>query len=163
MEIDEIQKALFWSKVEITKYCWIWKASKNNKGYGCFEFNNKQRLSHRLSFEIINGKIPKNKIICHKCDNPLCVNPDHLFHGSYQENMTDMQLKCRKRALGKLSKFNGVYFRKDSKKWRAYISYKKKQFQLGTFETEIEAARAYDKKCYKLFNKKEMLNFPNEI
>ena len=75
--------------------CWIWNASKDKKGYGNFYFNGKKTLAHRASFEIHNDKIPVGFLVCHKCDNPSCVNPDHLFLGTYKDNTDDMMKKKR--------------------------------------------------------------------
>lgn len=77
--------------------CWLWLGSIGNHSYGRLWFNGKRYLAHRLSWIIYKGEIPKNKCVCHKCDNPLCVNPEHLFIGTHDENMKDMSKKGRVR------------------------------------------------------------------
>ena len=79
--------------------CWLWNANKNNKGYGMFRVTTKawenKTLAHRVSYELANGKIPEGKHICHTCDTPSCVNPEHLFIGSRSDNMIDCIRKNR--------------------------------------------------------------------
>ena len=93
----------FWSKVERLGDgdCWRWMASSDGH-YGHFWEKSKGRLvkAHRFAWESINGKIPSDKIICHKCDNPICVNPNHLFLGTYTDNARDMVSKGRCRNGG---------------------------------------------------------------
>jgi hypothetical protein len=75
--------------------CWIWKSYKTPYGYGQFEYKCKTHKSHRFSWLLYKGEIPKGMLICHKCDNPPCVNPDHLWLGTPKENMQDMSSKKR--------------------------------------------------------------------
>lgn len=92
----------FWSKVKIVNdedSCWEWQAGLNTNGYGQFNLcKDGKRLNmgaHRFSYELANGPIPKGILVCHKCDNPKCVRPKHLFPGTYQDNMDDMVRKKR--------------------------------------------------------------------
>ena len=77
--------------------CWIWTASTAGKGYGQIKLpgQRKQIYAHRLSYLIHKGEEPGNKHVCHTCDNPRCVNPDHLFIGTSQDNHDDMKAKGR--------------------------------------------------------------------
>jgi hypothetical protein len=79
--------------------CWNWTASLNNKGYGQFYRDDKRRAypAHRMSYELYKEKIPEGMNVLHKCDNPRCVNPDHLFLGTQQDNVSDMWAKNRAR------------------------------------------------------------------
>lgn len=85
----------FWTKVNKTSSCWLWVGCKNKQGYGQFRVRPKAYLSHRFSWLIHNGAIPDKQYVCHSCDTPACINPDHLFLGSQTDNMQDMFLKGR--------------------------------------------------------------------
>lgn len=85
----------FLLKVEKTNECWVWKAGKDKNGYGIFRFNGRNRPAHRVSYELFVNTIPSEMIICHKCDNKLCVRPDHLFLGTNKTNSIDCSNKKR--------------------------------------------------------------------
>lgn len=74
--------------------CWLWTGQEAHNGYGVF----KKKRAHRVSYEMHNGPIPKDLVICHKCDTPACVNPSHLFAGSVKDNIQDMISKGRRGA-----------------------------------------------------------------
>lgn len=78
----------FWNKVQKTETCWNWTGAKR-KGYGVIKIDKKSIATHRLSYVMHKGQIPKGLLVCHSCDNPSCVNPDHLFLGDYSDNMLD--------------------------------------------------------------------------
>jgi len=99
----------FLNRIKIINDCWEWQGGKNNKGYGQFSINNSLTLAHRYSYQYYKGDAT-NKHVCHKCDNPKCVNPAHLFLGSYITNTLDCLIKGRKPT--KLTKEDVIIIRK---------------------------------------------------
>lgn len=94
----------FWAKVDkdgpivpgMTTPCWVWTGAKGKQGYGHLLFSaQKIKKAHRVSYEIHFGIIDPKKDICHHCDNPSCVRPDHLFEGTTRDNILDMERKGR--------------------------------------------------------------------
>lgn len=103
----------FWDKVNKTDSCWLWTSKLNGSGYGVIAVPDDTRgnsscgtrvkrryfLAHRMAWELTHGSIPEDKILCHHCDNPICVRPDHLFLGSHADNIRDKVSKNRQ-AMG---------------------------------------------------------------
>jgi hypothetical protein len=86
----------FFSQVTVSGDCWIWNLAKDKDGYGVTSINQIYKKAHRVSFELNSGKqIESKNIVCHKCDNPPCVNPAHLFLGTHRDNVLDMFSKKR--------------------------------------------------------------------
>lgn len=160
--ISEEEKARFWSFVGDKDYCWEWTGAKNNHGYGNFRLNGAMWIAPRAAYRIIFGGIPAAMCVCHRCDNPGCINPDHLFLSDHQGNMTDKQSKGRAvNKTAKSSKYNGVSWRNDSKKWRASIRVEGKYRSAGCFHTEFDAAVAADRMARQYFgNDCPFINFP---
>jgi len=88
----------YWSKVPSLPpdQCWPWGGTINSGGYGIISYNYKTILAHRVACEIKNGPLGAN-LALHRCDNPPCVNPNHLFPGSAAVNVADRQSKGRGR------------------------------------------------------------------
>ena len=88
----------FWEKVQKTlDGCWNWCGAKSTAGYGYLRIEKHGVLAHRIAWELTHRDIPEGMCVLHHCDNPACVNPDHLFLGNQQDNTQDMIAKGRER------------------------------------------------------------------
>lgn len=98
MEINDSIKSRFDSKVIKTDGCWIWNSAFTTRGYGFFWVGGKKRseYAHRVAWQLASGTgIPSGMHVLHSCDNPKCVNPEHLSIGSAKDNVADCVLKKR--------------------------------------------------------------------
>jgi hypothetical protein len=75
--------------------CWLWLGATNQYGYGQVHWDGRTRAAHRVSYEVHVGAIPAGAFLCHRCDNPACVNPRHLMVADHAANMADMRVKGR--------------------------------------------------------------------
>jgi hypothetical protein len=82
-------------RVNLVTQCWEWQKARQRQGYGVARWLEKKVLSHRLSYELYKGKIPAGLFVLHKCDNPPCCNPEHLFVGTKKDNRHDQIAKGR--------------------------------------------------------------------
>lgn len=143
------QILLFWKKVKkgvSENDCWEWNAALDNRGYGKFQNNLR---SHRISYYLHNGFIPKfdkntKSIIMHKCDNPKCVNPNHLTLGSLADNMLDAKIKGRTPRFG----FTGPQLHPDrmprgEKHWSKRLPEKWKEMN----QKRLLAVKEWSRKC----------------
>lgn len=87
-------------KIDGKTGCWLWTASKLNGIYGAFWYLGKPTYAHRFSYTHYVRKIPASLLVCHHCDNPLCVNPEHLYTGTQKQNVHDCVIR-RRRAIVK--------------------------------------------------------------
>lgn len=135
----------FWSKVRRTDSCWEWTGHiEPRTGYGKIkcripgDSQRKVHLTHRAAWRFSFGEIPPGLFVCHHCDNPRCVRPDHLFLGTARDNGLDKMLKGRHRSRHGLPLF--VSKRGNSYGAKRWIG--QKQIWLGSFATAEEAHRA---------------------
>jgi hypothetical protein len=94
--IKNTQIELFKTRYEISENgCWNWTWKKDKDGYGQFHARPNHQRAHRFAYEVFYGEFDYNLLVCHKCDNPSCVNPKHLFLGTNKDNINDMLKKNR--------------------------------------------------------------------
>ena len=128
---DLFREDRFWKNVKKTENCWNWIGAEGGSGYGMF--SRKKYLSHRYSYELHKGKIPKGLWVLHHCDNKKCVNQKHLFLGTVQDNVADLVMK------GKQSKGEDRY---NVKLTENSVKDIRKRYKVG--ETLSELARCFE-------------------
>lgn len=139
-DLSPISIARFWSKADVgdKAKCWTWRGSTNAKGYGSFN----DMKAHRVAYELLIGEIPEGAICCHRCDNPACCNPYHIFLGDYQDNADDAVAKGRtlrgsKHPRAKLSEAQVDYIRSSGKTGADLAR------ELGVSKSTISGIRTY--------------------
>jgi hypothetical protein len=102
--ISALRKFLRDVVITSPRECWRWDGYRNEHGYGiithCRDYKRTGIGAHRFSYEFFNGPIPPGIKVCHRCDNPPCCNPDHLFLGTQSDNLLDASLKGRLKTGG---------------------------------------------------------------
>jgi len=128
--------------------CWIWQESRDTHGYGRVYFGSYDGHAHRLSYRAFKGPIPNGLFILHSCDNPPCINPDHLKVGTQQDNMDDVRERGRGKNKATHCK-NGHEFTEENTVWngsqrfcRACRQTASRNYARRTREADPEAARA---------------------
>jgi hypothetical protein len=149
----------FMDKVQKTNNCWIWMGGRTlrkrmrGSSYGAFGFEGRNHVAHRWLYEQTHGPVPRGLELMHSCENPICVNPDHLSPGTRSQNQ-----QMGRPPVGR-SGYRGVYLEKarnNRKPWRAQIMKDQKRWFLGYSSTPEEGAVYYNLAAMVLFEKRKL-------
>lgn len=94
-EIESLREAFYAKTDHAANGCVEWRGIRNSQGYGQYQFQGRTIGAHRMAYLIATGLLPKSLQICHRCDNPPCVNANHLFAGTAKDNAQDKERKGR--------------------------------------------------------------------
>lgn len=94
-DYEKLQEQRFFKFVEKTDTCWLWTGCIDKQGYGSFNHRSRMLKAHRYSYSKFNGSLLGGMLVCHTCDNPKCVNPDHLYLGTPKDNSNDLKDRSR--------------------------------------------------------------------
>ena len=95
VDVRRVVPEKFWARVTKSDGCWLWQGPVDRWGYG----RTSNRLAHRIAWELSTGESPGSLFVCHHCDTPACVRPEHLFLGTHSDNMRDKMSKGRGRGM----------------------------------------------------------------
>jgi hypothetical protein len=143
------ERLAYWSIPEPNSGCWLWLGSTTKKGYGLLTVAGKQRLATHCVMEIATGIPIRGSHVLHTCDNQYCVNPDHLYIGSSQDNHRDMAIRNRG------SQGGGIPFgvRRNGRGWNAAIKFRGRMVRSATYRSiEVAAEAAKEMKSHIYFN-----------
>lgn len=121
----------FWNKVDKSGNCWLWTASKTPQGYGHFNIDGFMHKAHRVSYRLTFGDVIGKLHVLHRCDNPSCVNPSHLFLGTNDDNIADRVRKNRSNGAAGVDNGNSKLTRVAVKQIRASLKNKESPSRLA--------------------------------
>lgn len=126
-----------WDRVKVTPSgCWEWQGARDKKGYGSVRVKGKTRRVHRLAWELTYGGVPVSLLVCHRCDNPPCINPEHLLAQTSKENTMDMERRIRYKGRFKIGRIP-----ENRKFTPAKISAIRRKYRTGTCTQKELAAK----------------------
>lgn len=132
----------FWSKVDMSGDCWLWKPPLTRYGYGQFSVgpagNRRMVKAHRFAYELANGAIPDDLQVDHICRNRACVRPEHLRLATNKQNHENLGTAYADSKTG----IRGVSFKKQTGRWVGSIGHNNKAIHVGYFDTVEEAEAA---------------------
>ena len=97
----------FWAKVQKGGGCWLWTGARTSRGYGSFRVTGYSWSAHRLAYEFHWGPVPAGLHVLHRCDNPRCVRPAHLYVGTPSDNLADALARGRRKASAPVRSWYG--------------------------------------------------------
>ncbi|AQW91318.1 HNH endonuclease [Elizabethkingia anophelis] len=135
---QEVTRLFGGRPLKLNGECIEWTMHVNRCGYGVLKHNGRLHRAHRFIYNLYH-KVGLGELhVLHKCDNPRCVNPEHLFLGTCRDNIDDKVKKGRSKT-GKTSKYRFISYRKDTDKWRVVKKIEGKDINFGQFDSELEA------------------------